>query len=128
MSNFNSSQMSDRATALDAAAREWAANNPAKMMAANWQWRMENKGKHESDRLSARVRPEGYKGAHAKVHLSGMRRHPCWVCGAEKVVAHHADYSRPLDVVFLCLSHHRQLHVEFKAWSKLPAQTEQLQV
>lgn len=38
-----------------------------------------------------------------------LLRHPCWVCG-EKAVAHHADYSRPLDVVWLCQAHHKQTH------------------
>lgn len=35
---------------------------------------------------------------------------PCLVCGAEKVEGHHPDYSRPLDVVWLCQSHHKQAH------------------
>jgi hypothetical protein len=34
---------------------------------------------------------------------------PCLVCG-EKAEAHHPDYSRPLDVVWLCPSHHREAH------------------
>lgn len=39
---------------------------------------------------------------------------PCWVCG-EKAEAHHPDYSRPLDVVWLCRPHHRQTHAIVKA-------------
>lgn len=38
-----------------------------------------------------------------------IKRQPCWVCG-DKAEAHHPDYSRPLDVVWLCLVHHRQAH------------------
>lgn len=38
-----------------------------------------------------------------------MKKQPCWVCG-EKAVAHHPDYSRPLDVVWLCQPHHKQAH------------------
>jgi hypothetical protein len=34
---------------------------------------------------------------------------PCFVCGL-KAEAHHPDYDRPLDVVWLCPSHHRQAH------------------
>ena len=34
---------------------------------------------------------------------------PCLLCGA-KAVAHHPDYSRPLDVVWLCQAHHKQAH------------------
>jgi len=33
----------------------------------------------------------------------------CWVCG-EKAVAHHPDYSSPLDVVWLCQIHHKEAH------------------
>lgn len=35
---------------------------------------------------------------------------PCVVCGSEKVEGHHADYDRPLDVVWLCNRHHREAH------------------
>lgn len=31
------------------------------------------------------------------------------------IEAHHADYSRPRDVVWLCRDHHRQLHVEHRS-------------
>ena len=42
--------------------------------------------------------------------LSGkLKRQPCWVCG-NKALAHHPDYSRPLDVVWLCQPHHKQTH------------------
>lgn len=34
---------------------------------------------------------------------------PCLVCG-EKAHAHHPDYSRPLDVVWLCPKHHKEAH------------------
>lgn len=33
-------------------------------------------------------------------------------CEGTDVEAHHADYSRPLDVVWLCKAHHEQLHAE----------------
>lgn len=38
-----------------------------------------------------------------------LRKQLCWVCGA-KALAHHPDYSRPLDVVWLCQPHHKQTH------------------
>jgi hypothetical protein len=34
---------------------------------------------------------------------------PCFVCGAE-AEAHHPDYARPRDVVWLCPDHHREVH------------------
>lgn len=39
-----------------------------------------------------------------------LTKWPCIVCGAEKVEAHHPDYSRPLDVQWLCRPHHREVH------------------
>lgn len=35
---------------------------------------------------------------------------PCEVCGIEPADAHHDDYSKPLDVLWLCRSHHGQRH------------------
>lgn len=43
------------------------------------------------------------------VQAGRITRQPCWVCG-EKAVAHHPDYDRPLDVVWLCQPHHKQAH------------------
>lgn len=39
-------------------------------------------------------------------------RQPCEVCGAEKVDAHHDDYSKPLDVRWLCRTHHNEFHAK----------------
>ena len=39
-----------------------------------------------------------------------LRSEPCEVCGATKTVAHHDDYAKPLDVRWLCRSHHALLH------------------
>ena len=36
-------------------------------------------------------------------------RMPCVNCGA-KAEAHHPDYDRPLDVVWLCPKHHKEAH------------------
>jgi hypothetical protein len=36
-------------------------------------------------------------------------RQPCIICG-ERSEAHHPDYSRPLDVIWLCNKCHRQAH------------------
>lgn len=35
---------------------------------------------------------------------------PCEECGSKQVQAHHEDYSKPLDVVWLCFAHHRARH------------------
>lgn len=35
---------------------------------------------------------------------------PCVICGNNKSIAHHEDYKKPLDVVWLCKMHHIQYH------------------
>lgn len=41
-----------------------------------------------------------------------LTRQSCGICGAYKTEAHHEDYSKPLDVVWLCKKHHMARHVE----------------
>ncbi len=41
-------------------------------------------------------------------------RQPCRDCGSVKVHAHHEDYNKPLDVVWLCETHHRAEHAKVK--------------
>lgn len=33
-------------------------------------------------------------------------KQPCEKCGCEKVEAHHEDYSKPLEINWLCKKHH----------------------
>lgn len=35
---------------------------------------------------------------------------PCEICGKDKAQAHHGDYSKPLDVRWLCSKHHAEWH------------------
>lgn len=41
-----------------------------------------------------------------------IERGPCEVCGVKKTDAHHNDYSKPLDVIWLCRKHHQQHHAK----------------
>lgn len=58
--------------------------------------------------------PDKYKANSAvgnAVRDGRLIKKPCEVCGTEeKVEAHHEDYSKPLDVMWLCFKHHRERH------------------
>lgn len=39
-----------------------------------------------------------------------LHRQPCEECGDPKVHAHHDDYLKPLNIRWLCVSHHEKAH------------------
>jgi len=39
-----------------------------------------------------------------------LQKLPCFICG-DVAEAHHPDYGRPLAVVWLCSTHHREAHL-----------------
>lgn len=53
--------------------------------------------------------------SYAKVYLrrGKLKQEPCKVCG-QKAEKHHPDYSKPLEVEWLCRRHHLALHAEQK--------------
>ncbi len=59
------------------------------------------------------AKPNQY-AAHIKLNnaiRSGeVVRLPCEVCGGLEVHAHHSDYNKPLDVIWLCPVHHAEWH------------------
>ncbi len=66
-------------------AKKWILENPAKRKAHN--------------------------AVNSALRLGKLHRHPCCICG-NKAEAHHEDYSRPLDVIWVCWKHHAELHVK----------------
>ena len=69
--------------------------------------------KDRNSEWKSRVPPEVHI-AHDAVQVAiangSLVRKPCEVCGANRVDAHHDDYSKPLDVRWLCRGHHIKHH------------------
>ena len=45
-----------------------------------------------------------------RIRSGALKRLPCEVCGEPKTHGHHDDYSKPLDVRWLCAKHHKEVH------------------
>jgi len=89
--------------------------NPDNCRALNRKYLATDKGKAARKRAQYlyRERHKDKLKAHGIVAYAikkgTLLKQPCWVCG-ELAEAHHPDYSRPLDVVWLCSMHHKEVH------------------
>ena len=54
------------------------------------------------------------------IRAGKLNRKPCERCGAAKSHAHHEDYDKPLEVVWLCAPCHSLRHKEMKKEGKTP--------
>ena len=60
-----------------------------------------------------KLHPEKEKAQHAlrySVNSGKIKRLSCEVCRDKKSHGHHPDYSKPLEVIWLCQLHHAQEH------------------
>lgn len=63
-----------------------------------------------SERNKEKTRAHSLLNYHLrKCHVQKL---PCAICGNKKALAHHHDYSKPLDVVWLCRTHHAEEHAK----------------
>lgn len=83
--------------------KRWAAKNPDKMWEYNRRWCE-----------ASRARKAAHRQVRAALLAGVIQRRPCEACGAE-AHAHHEDYLRPLDVVWLCPEHHKPTQRTFGA-------------
>ena len=94
--------------------KDWRTRNPEKAGESVKHWRAKNLEKvRETWRRCARKYPEKTKARNKlndTLQAGKMTRMACEVCGSPLSEAHHPDYSKPLDVIWLCKKHHVLAH------------------
>ena len=65
--------------------------------------------------LSDEQRAKANCRSYANVYLSrgSISKQPCVTCGSPESQMHHDDYSKPLDITWLCRPCHLALHNEY---------------
>lgn len=58
----------------------------------------------------ARAKIRARQAINSEVKYGRVTRLPCEVCGEPKTEAHHDDYAKPLEVRWLCKTHHEEHH------------------
>lgn len=98
-------------------AGEWYKRNKLASKIYHDKWKRTEAGIESKRRSNARrEREQPWRGKAVRAVNNAIRdrrlfRGPCEVCGTtERVQGHHDDYSKPLDVRWLCFKHHLEFH------------------
>lgn len=96
----------------------WRHANPERYARQQARWVRKNRDKKRHYVAKyRRSNPEKFRARSAirrVVSNEKMERQPCEVCGYFPAEAHHDDYKRPLDVRWLCLTHHLEIDGKVK--------------
>ena len=65
-------------------------------------------------RAEDRRRVKAHNAVSRAIKSGELIRIPCIRCGEKKSLAHHEDYDKPLEVMWLCQPCHKQRHKELK--------------
>lgn len=85
------------------ARRKYADSHKDQIDRSKSEWRKRNRDKTKAHR---KVAYEIGKGS--------LTAKPCELCGNEPTEAHHDDYSKPLDIIWLCDSCHKKRHKDLR--------------
>lgn len=88
--------------------QQWRRDNRDKMRASFRKWYAKN-GK--AYRLKNHEKMRSHEKVNDSLRYGKLSKQPCEVCATTKdVQAHHDDYTKPLEVHWLCRKHHRAHH------------------
>jgi len=60
--------------------------------------------------VSQAVKAQVHRTVCQAIKNGELEREPCQVCGNPRTEGHHRDYTKPLDVNWLCRLHHKLVH------------------
>lgn len=67
--------------------------------------------RHGKNIKKIRAKEKVYKATQRGI----LTKQPCSICNStEDVQAHHWDYDKPLDVIWLCRRHHAEAHIKLR--------------
>lgn len=80
--------------------RKYYHHNKEERIAYSKDWREKNREKYRA-----------YYTLKNAIRSGSVKKRLCSVCGTkERVDGHHEDYSKPLEVIWLCPTHHKERH------------------
>jgi hypothetical protein len=109
----------ERAEKKKAYNKMWAAKNRAKVAEYGRKYYREgiekNKRRYTAYKANNPEKRKAQDAVKIAIRNGTLIRKPCEVCGKIKVDAHHDDYSKPLEVRWLCRSHHKDHHYKIQS-------------
>jgi len=57
-------------------------------------------------------RAKAHRIVFAEKRAGRIKQKPCKICKSPKSESHHEDYSKPLDIVWLCKKHHMEADIK----------------
>jgi len=78
-------------------------------------WRKEHPDAVREMLKRIKIKTKAHNTMNYAIRVGKLRRGACDVCGStERIEGHHEDYSKPLNVSWLCKKHHAVLHRKHK--------------
>ena len=90
--------------------REYYQNNKEDVLKRHSEYSKSGRKKSKVDKYKNRARTK----LRYEVKMGRIKRGVCEKCGDPNTDAHHEDYTKPLDVRWLCRKHHMEQHRIYK--------------
>lgn len=86
---------------------------PTEVRLTRYQRENPDKVREQTKRYRAQnpMKRRAHRKVEVEIRAGRLTGKPCEVCGNQKSQAHHDDYNKPLDLIWLCAGHHMRRHV-----------------